>query len=64
MHDALAPGTRDVHGVLDALVADGVATERDRETWTTWEVGDAGAMVDEVVVRARSARSLEADTWM
>lgn len=63
MHDILAPGTRDVHGVLDALVADGVATERDRAAWTTWEVGDAGRMVDEVVARARHARSQEADTW-
>lgn len=63
MHDILAPGTRDVHGVLDALVADGVATERDREAWTTWEVGDAGQMVDQVVARARHARSQEADTW-
>ena len=63
MHDVLAPGSRDVHEVLDALVADGVATEQDREAWTTWEVGDAGRMVDEVVARAQRARSAEPDAW-
>ena len=63
MHDVLAPGSRDVHDVLDALVADGVATEQDREAWTTWQVGDTGRMVDDVVARARHARSLETDAW-
>jgi len=63
MHDVLAPGTREVLDVIDALVADGVATEQDREAWTTWEVGDAGRMVDEVVARARLARSVEPDAW-
>lgn len=63
MHDVLAPGSRDVHEVLDALVADGVATEQDREAWTTWQVGDAGKMVDDVVARARQARSVEPDAW-
>ena len=63
MHDVLAPGSRDVHDVLDALVADGVATEQDRAAWTTWEVGDAGRMVDDVVARARHARSVEPDAW-
>ncbi len=63
MHDVLAPGTRDVHEVFDALVADGVATEQDREAWTTWETGDAGRMVDEVVARASHARSVEPDAW-
>jgi adenylosuccinate lyase len=63
MHDVLAPGSRDIHDVFDALVADGVATEQDREPWTTWQVGDAGRMVDEVVARARNARSLEAGPW-
>ena len=63
MHDVLAPGTHDVHGVLDALVADGVATERDREAWTTRDTGDAGRMVDGVVARARLARSQESDEW-
>jgi hypothetical protein len=63
MHDVLAPGSRDVHEVLDALVVDGVATEQDREAWTTWEVGDAGRMVDDVVARARRARSVEPDAW-
>ena len=63
MHDVLAPGTHDVHGVLDALVADGVATERDSEAWTTRDTGDAGRMVDGVVARARLARSQESDEW-
>jgi adenylosuccinate lyase len=63
MHDVLAPGSRSVHDVFDALVADGVATEQDREPWTAWEVGDAGRMVDEVVARARRARSEEPDVW-
>jgi adenylosuccinate lyase len=63
MHDVLAPGSRDVHGVFDALVADGVATEQDRGAWTTWQAGDAGKMVDEVVARARRARSVEPGTW-
>jgi adenylosuccinate lyase len=63
MHDVLAPGTRDVHEVLDALVAEGVATEPDRGAWTTWEVGDAGRMVDDVVARARQVRSVEPDAW-
>jgi adenylosuccinate lyase len=61
MHDVLAPGYREVHSVLDALVAEGVATEQDRAAWTTWGVGDAGRMVDEVVARARLARSTESE---
>ena len=63
MHDVLAPGTRDLHEAFDALLADGVATELDRDEWTTWETGDAGRMVDEVVARARRARSEEPGTW-
>jgi adenylosuccinate lyase len=63
MHDVLAPGTRDVDRILEALVVEGVATEQDREAWTRWEVGDAGRMVDDVVAQARGARSLELDEW-
>jgi adenylosuccinate lyase len=63
MHDVLAPGSRDSHEVFDALLAEGVAAEQDRETWTTWQVGEAGAMVDEVVARARQARGTEPDSW-
>jgi adenylosuccinate lyase len=63
MHDVLAPGSRDVHQVFDALVADGAVTEQDRELWTAWTPGDAGRMVDEVVARARRARSAESSTW-
>jgi adenylosuccinate lyase len=63
MHQVLAPGARDVHAVFDALVADGFAAEHDRVAWTSWEVGDAGRMVDEVVARARLARSAEPEAW-
>jgi len=63
MHDVLAPSGREVHAVFDVLVADGVVTEQDRELWTAWEAGDAGSMVDEVVARARRARSVEPDAW-
>jgi adenylosuccinate lyase len=63
MHDVLAPSGRDIHDVFDARVADGGATEQDRQPWTTWQVGDAGTMVDDVVARARSARSVEPDPW-
>jgi adenylosuccinate lyase len=63
MHTLLAPGSRDVHAVFDALVADGVAAEQDRRAWTSWEVGAAGRMVDEVVARGRRARAAEPETW-
>jgi len=63
MHNVLAPGTTDVHDVVDALVAAGAATEQDGRAWTSWEVGDTGRMVDEVVARARRARSTEPETW-
>ncbi|HEX5087762.1 MAG TPA: adenylosuccinate lyase family protein [Nocardioides sp.] len=63
MHDVLAPGSRDVHHVFDALVAAGEATEHDRDAWISWEVGDAGIMVDAVVDRARQARSSEPEAW-
>ncbi len=63
MHEVLAPGSRDVHAVFDALLAEGAATEQDRQEWTTWMVGDAGRMVDEVVARARAARTTEPDPW-
>jgi adenylosuccinate lyase len=63
MHTVLAPGSRDVHAVFDALVADGVAAEQDRQAWTSWEVGAAGRMVDEVVARGRRARAAEPETW-
>jgi adenylosuccinate lyase len=63
MHDVLAPGTREVRGVLDVLIAEGAATERDRRAWSASQVGDAGRMVDEVVARARVARGAESETW-
>jgi adenylosuccinate lyase len=59
MHDVLAPGSRDVHDVFDALLAEGAVTEADRQEWTASPVGDAGRMVDEVVARARAARTTE-----
>ena len=63
MHDVLAPGTREVRRVLDVLIAEGAATERDRLAWSASQVGDAGRMVDEVVARARVARAAESETW-
>lgn len=64
MHEVLAPGRRDVHDVVDALVAAGAATEDDRAAWTgSWSVGDAAGMVDDVVARARAARAAEPETW-
>ncbi len=63
MHNLLAPGTRDVHDVLNVLVADGAATEQDRLAWTSWEVGDAGRMVDQVVARAGLAGAAEPEVW-
>jgi adenylosuccinate lyase len=64
LHEVISPGTRDVQDaqdVMDALIAEGVATEDDREPWTAWQVGDAGRMVDAVVDRARRAE--ETDVW-
>jgi adenylosuccinate lyase len=63
MHTVLTPGSRDVHAVFDALVAAGVASEQDSRAWTSWEVGAAGAMVDEVVARGRRARAAEPESW-
>ncbi len=63
MHDVLAPGTREVRGVLDVLIAEGAATEQDRQAWSSSQVGDAGRMVDAVVARARVARGAESETW-
>ncbi len=63
MHDALAPGTRQVHDVLDVLIARGAATERDRYAWSTSDCGDAPRMVDEVVARSRVARAEEPEAW-
>jgi adenylosuccinate lyase len=64
MHEVLAPGVRDVHDVRDALVAAGAVTEADREPWPgRWVLGDAPAMVDTVVARARRARADEPESW-
>jgi adenylosuccinate lyase len=63
MHDVLSPGSRDVHAVLAALVDDGVVTEDEGRAWVSWQVGDAGAMVDEVIARARLARETEPEEW-
>jgi adenylosuccinate lyase len=64
LHDVISPGTSDVQdfqGVMDALIAQGVATEDDRRAWTTWQVGDAGLMVDAVVERAGRTREEATD---
>ncbi len=63
MHEALTPGTADVHDLVDALVRAGVLEEGDRPASVPWETGESGAMVDEVVARARSARAREPETW-
>jgi adenylosuccinate lyase len=63
MHTVLTPGSHDVHAVFDALVAAGVASEQDSRAWTSWELGASGAMVDEVVARARRARAAEPESW-
>ncbi len=60
MHEVLAPGSRELNDVFDALLASGAVTEEDREEWTAWPVGDAGRMVDEVVARARATRATRA----
>jgi hypothetical protein len=64
MHEVLAPATRDVSEVLDAMVAVGAVGEQDRGEWTgPWAVGDAAKMVDAVVARARAARANEPEAW-
>lgn len=64
MHEALTPGTHDVHNAFDAIIAAGAATEADRADWVgSWALGDAPAMVDTVVQRARAARAREPETW-
>jgi adenylosuccinate lyase len=63
MHDVLSPGSQNVHAVLDALVSDGLVTEDEGRAWVSWQVGDAPAMVDEVVARIRRARETEPEEW-
>jgi adenylosuccinate lyase len=64
MHDVLAPGQRERHDIVDALIASGAADEQDRAEWTgSWSVGDAANMVDAVVARARAARAAEPESW-
>jgi adenylosuccinate lyase len=63
MHETLAPGDGDDRQVMDALIAAGAATEQDRAAWASWEVAEAGRMVDEVVARARRARGAESEVW-
>jgi hypothetical protein len=45
------------------MVAAGATSEQDRRAWTSWELGAAGAMVDEVVARGRRARAAEPESW-
>ena len=63
MHEALSPGTRDVDGVIDTLVRAGLVTEDEGRAWASWQVGEAGPMVDQVVARARQARESEPEEW-
>jgi adenylosuccinate lyase len=64
MHDALSPGRQDVHTVLDTLVRDGIVAEDEGRAWVSWQVGDAGTMVDQVIARARTARVTEPEEWV
>jgi adenylosuccinate lyase len=64
LHDVLAPGTREVHDVVDAVVAAGAATAQDCRKWMGGSaVGAAGSMVDDVVARAQLARAEEPEAW-
>ena len=64
MHEILAPGSRDLHDVIGALEAAGVATAEEGRAWSARGCGEAGAMVDEVVARARRARASEPEEWV
>jgi adenylosuccinate lyase len=64
MHELLAPGSRDVHDVVGALVASGVVTTEEGRQWASRGVGATGAMVDEVVARGRRARATEPEEWV
>jgi adenylosuccinate lyase len=63
MHELLAPGSQDVHDVVQALQASGVATAEEGRAWASRGVGDTGAMVDEVVARGRRARAMDPEEW-
>src|SRR3954451_1011610 len=64
MHEILAPGSRDVRGIFEAMSAEGAVTEHDPEASpAVWVVGDAPHAVDNVVARARHARAGEPETW-
>ncbi len=68
MHDALRADGDDersgLRGVVDAVVATGVATRQECEAWASgWSVGAAGQMVDTVVARAHAARVGEPHEW-
>ena len=63
MHDVLEPGRGEPGNVYEALVRAGAVTETESEAWTSWPVGDAGAMVDATVARARLERSKEPEAW-
>jgi adenylosuccinate lyase len=64
MHETLAPGAGGTDSVVAAVVDGGVATAEECQEWLAGPAaGAAGAMVDEVVRRARAARAAEAESW-
>jgi adenylosuccinate lyase len=63
MHELLAPGSRDVASVVEALVAADVTTAEEARAWATAGMGDVGSMVDHVVARARRSRATEPEEW-
>jgi hypothetical protein len=44
-------------------VGEGIVTADEGRAWVSWQPGDATAMVDEVVTRARQARQSEPEEW-
>ena len=65
MHELLAPGRGDVEDVVGTLVTAGIVADSERAVLTgSWAIGDATAMTDAVVARARAARASEPEVWM
>jgi adenylosuccinate lyase len=64
IHELLAPGSREVHGVVEALEAAGAVTAEEARAWASRGGGEAGQMVDEVVARSRRARATEPEEWV
>lgn len=64
MHQGLVVDGRDLGGLIEDVVASGLATRQECQTWTTAPaLGAAAAMVDAVVRRANDARTSESESW-